>query len=130
LRLRQRRAVGVVVHVDAGTQALAKLVAERHALERDVDARDHHPARELDLRRNAEPDRVDRAASLDDLARGGLELVDQGAGAAQVRRTFRDLDRACAHHPPRGDLRAPDVYAYDGRLGGVAHALTLPPSRA
>src|SRR5947199_281993 len=50
LCLRQRGAVGVVVHVDRDAEAAAELLAQRDAGEWDVHARDDRAGRVLDLR--------------------------------------------------------------------------------
>ena len=57
LGLGQRGAVGVVVDEDRDAEAPLELVAQRHALERDVHARDDRAGGEVDLRGHADADR-------------------------------------------------------------------------
>ena len=56
--LGERGAARVVVDVDRHSEPPAQLLAQRHARERDVHARHHRAGRPLDLRWDADPDRV------------------------------------------------------------------------
>ena len=76
-RLGKRRHVRIVVDEDGDVEAAAELLTQRHARERDVDARLDGARGVVDLRRHPNADRRRRCALGDHLAGGRLQTVEQ-----------------------------------------------------
>jgi hypothetical protein len=110
LRLREQRAVRVVVDHDRPVEPLADEVAERHAGERQVNALERHRPFAVHQRRDAEADRLGlrllRQRLLDDLDEQVEHLLALGSPPQAVEPV---MHREPVVHDAREQLRTPRV---------------------
>jgi hypothetical protein len=117
LGLGERRAVGVVLHVDRKAEAVLEVAAQLDARERDVHAGEDGARGEVDLRRHADPDRQRRRLrALDHLARGGLDPGEDRLARVERGRVLHLVARPRAGDERSGDLGPADVDADRGGL--------------
>ena len=109
--LGERRAAGVVVHVDGDPEPAAELGAQRDVRQRDVHARNDGAGRPLDLRRHADADRIGLARLRGHLADRGLDALEQRRGGLERRRILDGVASVVALDGRRRDLRSSYVDA-------------------
>jgi hypothetical protein len=130
LRLREGRAVGVVVHEDGRSDPRAQLPPELDTLERDVHAGENLAGGEVDLGgdSHAHGGRAD-AGLLDHLPDRGLDPRDDGVpGVHDGGVLDREADLAALHEPGR-DLGPADVDSDHGGMSRGGHLRILVPRR-